>query len=33
VAGGYEITDHIMVSPPDLIQAHLNRWGITPQFD
>jgi uncharacterized protein len=62
VAGGYEITDHIMISPPagfmsfdetvsmpstglvisgqnddiappDMIQAHLNRWGITPQFD
>jgi uncharacterized protein len=62
VAGGYEITDHVMISPPagfmsfddidvlpatglvitgqnddiappDMIQAHLNRWGITPQFN
>jgi uncharacterized protein len=62
VAGGYEIMDHVMISPPagfmsfddidilpatglvitgqnddiappDMIQAHLNRWGITAQFD
>jgi uncharacterized protein len=62
VAGGSDITDHIMISPPvafmsfdDIavlpstgliitgqideiappkrIQAHIDRWGITPQFD
>ena len=62
VAGGYDISDHIMISPPvafmpfddivslpstglvitgqnddiappDMIQAHLNRWKIMPQFD
>jgi uncharacterized protein len=62
VAGGYDIFDHIMISPPvafmsfddiavlpstgliitgqndDIappkrIQAHIDRWGITPQFD
>ena len=62
VAGGYDIADHIMISPPvgfmpfdditslpatgliitgknddiappDMIQAHLNRWQITPRFD
>jgi alpha/beta superfamily hydrolase len=62
VAGGYDIFDHIMISPPvafmsfddiaalpstglvitgqnddiappDIIQTHLDRWGITPRFE
>jgi alpha/beta superfamily hydrolase len=62
VAGGYDVTDHIMISPPvafmsfdeiatlsstgliltgqndeiappDLIQAHIDRWGIAPRFE
>jgi alpha/beta superfamily hydrolase len=62
VAGGYDVLDHIMISPPvafmsfdeivqlpctgliltgqnddiapaDKIQAHIDRWQITPQFE
>jgi alpha/beta superfamily hydrolase len=62
VSDGYDITDHIMISPPvafmsfdeitelpstglivtgqkdeiappDQIRSHIDRWGVTPQFD